>query len=63
MSIRIDFASAYAANLADPPPALALAAEVLGPLASESTLAAIASAVTPAEQLATLICSPEFQRR
>ncbi len=63
MSIRIDFASAYAVNLADPPPALALAAEVLGPLASEGTLAAIASAGTPAEQLATLICSPEFQRR
>jgi len=45
-----------------PDPA-ALARQVLGPLASESTLAAIGAAKPPSRGLAILLASPEFQRR
>ncbi|NWG45192.1 MAG: DUF1800 domain-containing protein [Alphaproteobacteria bacterium] len=61
---RVEWSIATARGLAtaarDP---ASLAAAVLGPLASAETLASIARAESPAQGLAILLASPEFQRR
>ncbi len=49
-----------ARRLADP---LALATDLLGPLLSARTAAAIARAPSPAQALALFVASPDFQRR
>ena len=62
MSTRVGFLNAYAQGF----PSInvsSTAQAVLGPLVSQGTLSAIAGASTPAAKLATLFCSPEFQRR
>ena len=62
MSTRVDYLSSFASELLDPDVPFVLA-EVLGPLASAATQAAVAGAASPAAQMAMLLCSPEFQRR
>ena len=62
MSVRVDFLNAYAQGFRTINVS-SVAQAVLGPLVSQGTLSAIASAPSPSAQLATLFCSPEFQRR
>lgn len=60
---RVEWAQALASRLPATLDARALAADVLGPLLGASTATWIGRAPSPAEALALLIASPEFQRR
>lgn len=60
---RVEWASALAARIPVGIDPANLAMDVLGPLASEPTLTAILRAESPAQGLALLLSSPEFQRR
>jgi uncharacterized protein (DUF1800 family) len=60
---RIEWSVALAGRVGDASSALATADASLGPLASEHTRAALASADSGSQALTLLLMSPEFQRR
>lgn len=63
MMTRIDWAMAVGQKLDGHADARAIAKDMLQPLAADTTLFHIDNAPSPAEGLALLIASPEFQRR
>jgi uncharacterized protein (DUF1800 family) len=60
---RIEWVQAAAARLPVPDDIVARGEDVLGPLLTADTKTAIRRAPSPAEGLAMLLASPEFQRR
>lgn len=60
---RIEWSAAIGRRIGDRLDPVALAGAVLGPVASDATLASLAGAETGAQGLALLFASPEFQRR
>jgi uncharacterized protein (DUF1800 family) len=60
---RVEWAHALAERIPVKIDAVALAKDVLGPLVGEATLSALSRADSPAQGLALLLSSPEFQRR
>lgn len=60
---RVEWAAAVGRRIGDRIDPVALAGAVMGPVASEQTLAAVARAESAGQGLGLLFASPEFQRR